>query len=333
MQCKYCEAELESDSLFCTFCGIRVEASPPPPKPKVQKPEVPKLEPVSTEALFKKVRAQLEYGEFEAAAATCRRISEIDMEIGELWVCRLLVEHACKSLYALSQKAIDVTDSDIYRNVLKYASDEAKAEVIAAAGAAAEAADEKTAAEKAAAARAADKKAAAEKAAAARAAEKAVLKKQRLALFAAIFSIAAGAAMLVFLMVSVSADSGWFYGAKKSGGYSRYYGWVPYERYYRDDFAPLARWIHWVLFAPILAMGIVLCMKRVREKTKGLAIALIVFLSVAVASFALLSVECDFNRSGYPNFWVFIWVWIVAVVALSLAAAYLHALKSVKAQE
>jgi len=81
------------------------------------------------EALLKRARVEIENGNFQAAAATCDKISDIDIDNSELWFYRLLLEVGVGDLNDLSNLHKDLTNSGTYKKALQLA-DQTKKEAM-----------------------------------------------------------------------------------------------------------------------------------------------------------------------------------------------------------
>lgn len=73
------------------------------------------------EALLKRMLVEIEGREFKAAAATCDKIADINIECPELWVCRLLIEAGVPNIGSLSRIHRNFTNSNNYKNAMRFA--------------------------------------------------------------------------------------------------------------------------------------------------------------------------------------------------------------------
>ena len=85
------------------------------------------------EPLLKRARLELENEAFLNVKTTCNKIADIDVENGELWVLRLLAENNCKNLTELGEKSVDVTETTLYKNAVRFCTGEQKTELMTAA--------------------------------------------------------------------------------------------------------------------------------------------------------------------------------------------------------
>lgn len=84
---------------------------------------------VSVQALLKKAKLQIEDGDFKAAAETCDKISDIDVENGELWLYMLLIASKHRNLKELSESKRDFTNDGNYIKAARFAGENLKSEI------------------------------------------------------------------------------------------------------------------------------------------------------------------------------------------------------------
>jgi hypothetical protein len=76
----------------------------------------------NVESLLKKAYVELEHENFAAATKTCDKISDLDIQNPNLWLCRLLIEAEMRNLDELENDlALDLTNSLNYQKVIKLA--------------------------------------------------------------------------------------------------------------------------------------------------------------------------------------------------------------------
>jgi alpha-tubulin suppressor-like RCC1 family protein len=97
----------------------------------------------NVDSLIKRASVEIGDGHFSKADEICEKIADIDIENGQLWCFRLLIEVKAKSLDGLARMTVDVTGSNNYRKAKTYADNDLKEKLEAAAKSALEKLQEK----------------------------------------------------------------------------------------------------------------------------------------------------------------------------------------------